>query len=330
MRLLATTAAVVLAGAALLGGTAGRAAPSQDYVATNSSIPKAVWNASEYDGAALAADAPDLLGANGQDLPDVHGVYMYPSDAPNRFGTYAAYFQAEQRRATAILSSGTGLGFRWDERVSKNADGTTRHLHDITVVKAKANLRTLSSSKQFGLIGEALRAAGLTDPNKKYYVWLDAKSVNCGQGQGNSDNIRDAANAANRTGYAVSYRPTGGEDMYGPVGGWCNPVTHELLHTFGAVSPAAPHYVAGGHCTDDNQDSMCNANTPGIPAFDATKPRTLDYGNDDYLDPAADIALPDSTGKLKHWTVNLSRFVCPRSAADATVPDCSQPNIPLY
>lgn len=322
MRLLATTAALVVAGAALIAATSG-AAPAV-YAATINPTPKAVWNPAEYDGAAMTTDAPDLDG-----LPDVHGVYIYPSDQPSRFGKYAAYFQAEQKRASTLLSSATGMGFRWDERVSKNTDGTTRLLHDITVVKAKANLRSLSSSKQFGLIGDALRAAGPTDPNKKYYVWLDAKSVYCGQGRGNSDTVRAASNAANSTGYAASYRPTGGEEMYAANGGWCNPVTHELLHTFGAVNPAAPHWISGGHCNDDAQDVMCDT-TQGPEPFDANAPRTIDTNNDDYLDPSADLALPDGAGKLTNWTVNLSRFLCPRSTIDRTRPDCGQANNPAY
>ena len=319
-RLLATTAALAVVGAGLVVGTGGTA--PEVYAAAITPTPKAAWDASDYDGQALTADAADLDGG----LPDVHGVYVYPSDQPSRFGTYAAYFQAEQKRATTMLSSATGLGFRWDERAA--ADGS--RLHDITVVRAKANLRSLSSSKQFGLVVDALKAAGLTDPDKKYYVWLDAKSTNCGQGQSSSDTVRSSANAANRTGVAVSYRPTGGEETYAANGGWCNPVTHELLHTFGAVNPAAPHYVAGGHCVDDNQDTMCNANTAGIPPFDASKPRTIDTNNDDYLDPSADLAQPETAGKLAGWTINLSRFLCPRSTSDRTKPDCSQPNSPVY
>ena len=317
--LAATTLTLVPAGAPL-GVTEGHAP-----YATSVTQPKAVWKAADHDAKVLTGDAADTTS-----LPTVHSVYVYPSDGTNRFAQYAAYFQAEQRRGTDNLKRYTGMGFRWDERPAQ--DGTSRVLHDITVVKAKANMRSLSSSKQFGLVGDALRAAGLTNPNKKYYVWLDAKSVNCGQGQGSTDVVRSAANAAEKTGYGVSYRPTGGEELYAANGGWCNPVLHELSHMLGAVNPQAPHYVAGGHCTDDGQDQLCNASSGPRP-YDPQAPRTYDTNNDDYLDPSADLD-PNAVevagrAKLPWWTVNLSRFLCPRST-DPARPDCSTPNRPVY
>lgn len=317
--------ALVVAGAvvAATGSPAVPVAPSSEVSTHGAEIGTApvTWTAADYDGVALTADAPDL-----NDLPKVHGVYIHASDQPSNFVEFAAAFQAEQRRASQFMTNATGMAFRWDERQS--ADG--RLLHDITVVKSKANLSRLSGSSQFSLVGDALKQAGLTDPNKKYYVWLDADSAYCGQGQGLYDAARSFDNAANGTSYSVSYRIG---SPYEAIGGWCNPVLHELMHNMGAVASHMPNYYGGGHCDDDANDVMCQIDVSPGGAIDRERSRTLDggrdgVGNDDYLDPAADLA--DTTGAtLSWWTVNLSRFLCPRSATDPSVPDCSVANLPF-
>jgi hypothetical protein len=224
-----STALVAAAGLALASPAPARVPTSAATLTTQG---PAQWTTADYDGVALTKDAPDL-----DELPAVHGVYVYPSDQPSRFADYAAYFQAEQRRASSFLVSATGMAFRWDER--RSADGT-RLLHDITVVRSKATLRSLSSTRQFSLVGDALKAAGLTDPDKKYYVWLDAKSENCGQAQGMYDQVRGPQNKAEASSYAVSYRPNTTDPLYSGPGGWCNPVIHELSHGLGAVNPSSP------------------------------------------------------------------------------------------
>ena len=331
--LIATSALAVMAAGAVAAGslsTGGAVAlPTADArLGTVNVTPAATWKASEYDGKAFTTNQPDL-----NDLPKVHAVYMHASDAPSRFGELAAYFQAENRRANTLLTPGTGMAIRWDEREA--TDGRRRLVQDITVVKAAATTTALSSKKQFGLVGNALAAAGLNDPNTKYMVYVDANSTTCGQSQAPSDTQRSAANAANGTTYSIAY--AGNDPAIG--GGFCNPILHELTHAFGGVLSAAPHYVRGAHCNDDGNDVMCNASTSATP-FSADRPRTYDgpnviggAGNDDYLDPAADLAnvgKAGATGKLGYWAVNLSRFMCPRSAKDASVPDCSMPNDPTY
>ena len=57
----------------------------------------------------------------------------------------------------------------------------------------------------------------------------------------------------------------------------------------------------------------------------------VDYGNDDYWDPAAD-PFSTSSAKLGWWTINLSKFVCPSAPGTlnpetgAPYADCSLPN----
>ena len=100
--------------------------------------PPEAWSPDDYDGVALATDGADLTS-----LPSVHAVYLYHSDAANRFGQFAAMFQRDARRASEMLNSLYGRGIRFDERLG--ADGATRYL-DITVVKSRYTNAQLGSA----------------------------------------------------------------------------------------------------------------------------------------------------------------------------------------
>ena len=268
----------------------------------------APWSASQYDGRAFTSDHQDLT-----TLPTVHAVYMYPSDGANRFAQFAAMFQADAYDASRLL--GYGRAVRWDERLG--ADGVTRYL-DITVVRSSNRARKLGGSNQFSLVGQELTNKGLTNPNKKYIVWLDAGSRYCGQGQLYQDATRAPSNYNQRRLYSVVYRPYSTTDP--ATGGWCRGRTamHEIGHTLGAVQTKAPNVSDGAHCNDSAEDVMCYR-TSSPPD---TGPAVFDYATNDYWDPAAD---PSQTSgvKLGWWTVNLSKFICPLSG-------CADPNNPAY
>jgi hypothetical protein len=276
--------------------------------------PPEPWSPSDYDGAALSADAADLTA-----LPTIHAAYLYPSDAPSRFSQFAAMFQRDARRASDLLTSLYGRGLRWDERLG--SDGTTRYL-DITVVKSRYTSAQLGADTQFSLVGNEVSRVGLTKANKKYLVWLDAPSRLCGQSDGPTDRKRSARNAAEGRTVSAIYR------YYDPAdaqGGFCSPVLHELSHAMGAVSPWAPNFAGGGHCNDNANDTMCLF-ASAIP-YDPAVGRYYDYGTDDYWDPAADPSIPAADPrygkKLGWWTTNLSRFICPVSG-------CQNPSTPNY
>ena len=270
--------------------------------------PAPAWSADEYDGAVRTTDAPDL--ANPSVLPTIHAVYLYPSDAPSRFSTFAAMFQRDARAASDILETLYDRELRFDERLG--SDGVTRYL-DITVIRSKYTARQLAGSRQFKLVVDELARTGLTNSNKKYLVWLDAQSRYCGESNVYGDPQRSASNGNERRTTSVAYRPFDAADPN--TGGFCGrrTVLHELTHALGAVQPTAPN-SAGYHCDDNANDVMC-LNASAITYSGGT---LYDYGRDDYWDPAAD-PTSGSSQRLPWWTVNLSRFVCPASG-------CAQPN----
>jgi len=279
--------------------------------------PDTPWSSADYDGKQFGADQADTT-----TLPTIHAVYLYPSDAPNRFASFAAMFQRDARRGSAQLQSALGYGFRWDDRV----DATGRRLLDVTVLRSGYNLKKLSGSSQFSLARSEV-AAKLANPNKKYMIWLDAPSSYCGQSDTVSGTTRTASNAANGRTYTLVYRYY---DAANAQGGFCAPILHELFHSMGAVSPSAPHYTAGAHCVDNANDILCNGSS-AIPFDSSLGGAYVDYRNDDYWDPGADVySGAPASAKLGWWTVNLNRFLCPPSASDPTAADCAGPNSPAY
>ena len=92
----------------------------------------------------------------------------------------------------------------------------------------------------------------------------------------------------------------------------------------GALQQVSPHAYDGAHCNDSAEDVMCytsaTSHDHGSLAFD--------YGNDDYWDPIADpmgnnMGPTPTTQKLPWWTVNLSRYICPKTG-------CALPSTPEF
>ncbi|HWC12993.1 MAG TPA: hypothetical protein VG929_00175 [Actinomycetota bacterium] len=271
--------------------------------------PSFTWSSGDYDGKVFTTDAPDMTVQVG--LPTVHVVYLYPSDAPSRFATYAGFFQGASRSASAALAHSVGRQIRYDERLG--ADGVTRYL-DISVVKSKNSTKRLQSSNAWSTIKSEIDSL-FKNPNKKYLVFVDAFSTTaCGQSQLLYDTQRTSTNVSEGRTVSTVYRVK--RDSTVADGGWCGrgTVLHELTHAMGALQTAAPNF-SGGHCNDYGNDRMCTASDVKIP-YDPTMPIVYDYGNDDYWDPAADPA-SGSDAKLGWWTVNLSRFLCATSGCDA-------------
>jgi PKD repeat protein len=252
----------------------------------------APWSAGQYDGQALTADAADVTSE-----PTFHAMYVYPSDQPSRFASFAAMFQADANQASQRLSGMYGRGLRFDQRAGGYLD--------ITVIRSTKTAAQLATSDQFNVLRTELSSRGLlSNPNKKYFAWLDAGSGYCGQGELYQDTRRTADNNNQRMTFAVVYRPY---STTGADGGFCRGRTlaHELGHNMGALQKTAPHAFDGAHCNDSAEDVMCytsaTSTDTGNPAFD--------WNNDDYWDAAANPAA-GSTATLPWWTVNLSKYVC--------------------
>lgn len=276
----------------------------------------AYWESGDYDGQAFPADQPDLTPG----LPMFHAIYVYPSDKPSRFGTYAAMFQADARAASGLLGGLYNRAIRMDERQA--ASGS--HLLDITVHRSRYNSKQLAGSRQFNLVNDEL-AVKFSASNKKYMVWLDADSKYCGQGHLSQNTVRSAANPNEGRTLAMVYRPYSASVDDGTTGGFCRGRTllHELGHTMGALQKVAPHAYDGAHCDDSGEDTMCYTSPSSV---DTGRP-DFDYKNDDYWDPVANPSYstdyPDGPGgTLSWWTVNLSSFLCdaPTSCDVASTP----------
>ena len=258
----------------------------------------APWSASQWTGGAPTTDISDDT-----TLPQFHAIYLYPSNGANRFNQFAAMIQADARQASARLNA-LGKAVRWDTR----GGGA---LIDITVVRSSNAAKKLGTANQFNLVKNEIAAKGFNQPNKKYIVWLDARSQYCGQGELYQDTRRSSANYNELKTTAIVYRPYTTTDPL--TGGFCRGRTamHEMGHNLGAIQKVAPHAFDGAHCNDSAEDVMCytsaTSTDTGGPSFD--------YGNDDYW---------DGSTKLNWWTVNLSKYLCP------TPTNCAAPATPAY
>ena len=283
----------------------------------------AEWRADQWDGRQFTTDQTDLT-----TLPTFHAIYMYPKDGVNRFSTFAAMFQADAVQADSLLQARYQRGVRWDYRAGacyKTETSPGGPCVDITVVKARSRTSQFSSNA-FSTVKKEVDGL-FKNPNKKYVVWLDMDYRSaCGQGHLYQDTRRSPDNNSNlgRT-LSVVYRAYPNDFL---TGGFCRGtvVLHEIGHNMGAVQRVAPHAFDGAHCNDSNEDVMCYINNTAPDTGDVV----FDWGTDDYWDPAANPdkvtnpVAPNTPDRLPWWTVNLSRFVCPRGG------DCEAANVPEF
>jgi hypothetical protein len=235
-----------------------------------------------------------------------HAVYAVPADGTSRLREVAPTLQADAQAASDTLVARRGRAIRLDrgtrcgrrfldittlrlrlttarlERLAETPDGV---LDAVAAELDRAGRRTARS-------GETPRGvAGRTN----YLVWLDgpAPPRSCGQAAVSLDRRRSPANDNNSGGRVAA--------IFRDGAGFCGPVTvlHEIGHTLGAVQPRTPAGRWTGHCDDSPLDVMCEAD--GSPALGGLE---IDAGHDDYWDPPTGAPLP-------HWTLNLSRFLCP-------------------
>ena len=163
---------------------------------------------------------------------------------------------------------------------------------------------TIQRLDQLGLLGNTQR---------KYIVWLDAEGSSNLVSQAvfdiDPDPETNRADGGQTSASVSQLARNGGWDtdgIGGPVFRW-GP-QHELAHSLGAVNSAAPHAIAGGHCSDE-YDAMCNGDVDNpvcgpTSAFFQLK-ILFDCNNDDYF------AVNPAPGSYpaSNWNIYNSSFL---------------------
>ncbi len=227
---------------------------------------------------------------DGTSGPRVQVVYARASDHPGRYDAVLPLLRQYAADADDLINASAGRA------------GQGRRVRFVTGPDCQVDVARVELSPAgddtFVDTRDELRARGLASPDRKYLVFVDAAVGICGLGEVFGDDRPGAHNANN-----------GGRAMYSRVDTRCWPhaVTHELLHTLGAVQDSAPHSNGAGHCTDE-RDVMCYVDGTGTATSllcPAASEHQVDCGHDDYFDPA-----PSAGSYLAtKWNTASSRFL---------------------
>jgi hypothetical protein len=233
-------------------------------------------------GTASATVAYAVSSRSGVDRPDevtgeqVHVVYVLPSDRTDR------RLDTDGTLRNTVGSWQTWLGGQTGGRVFRL--DTYQGELDITFVRLARSNATMRSYGAFvrDTIEKDLTALGLVIAPKIYAVYYDGGSTfACGGGawpptlpgrvaalylQGTPP----GAAACNTNPFAGS--PTAAPRYLEFA------MIHEIMHTLGVVSSAAPHFTLAGHSSDSPTDLMYAGSAPWAPSV-------LDVGQDDYYNP---------------------------------------------
>ena len=213
----------------------------------------------------------------------VHWLYVLPSDAPDRFSTFASQMQTDAETIDAWWR-------REDPaRVPRNdlAQLSCGPQLDLTVLRLQQTSAQLAPGEgRFVTLFDALPAAGFRSPFTKYLVYFDgpvAEADLCGQG------------ASDGTGFglAVMYVQACSGASFSVV------AAHELLHTLGAVPRSAPNRCPDGAHTCDSMADLMHPFLDGSPL----EAKLLDPGRDDYYGHSG--TFTDSQDSP--WLVQLDR-----------------------
>jgi hypothetical protein len=215
----------------------------------------------------------------------VHWIYVLPSDAPDRFSTFATAMQTDVEAIDA-----------WWRR----EDPTRTPRNDLTQLPCGpqldlTTLRLPQSSAQlaaqesrFVTLFDDLLAANFRSRFTKYIVYFDGPVADpdiCGQGGSSSSGIGVAA---------VYVQACAGVSTAAVA-------AHEFLHTIGAVSRSAPH-----NCPEPNGGHTCDSPSDLLSPFLDLSPldaKVLDPGRDDYYAHSGSF----SDSQDAPWLVQLDR-----------------------
>lgn len=218
-------------------------------------------------------DRPDDIAG-----PQVHVVYVLPRGATDRRLDTEVDIANSVEAFQGWLGGVTGLELRVD-RYQGALDVSFFELS-----RADSEIRPLGPYI-VSEIERQLTAAGIIQQEKRYLIYYDGGSVSaCGgaawppivQGVVAAVYLRacDAGLLAREPGDAPGY--------------WEFAALHDLLHTLGVVSAAAPHYTADrpAHVPEPADLMYCGGAEPWRPSI-------VDINNDDYFGPNLPAGLPN-------------------------------------
>ena len=269
----------------------------------------------------LAPEEPYVAPANavacvgdGVTGPRVQIVYARASNVNSRYDAVVPLLRQYASDADDIVNVSAG----------RVGDGRRiRYVTNSSCMPQVLNVTVSSSGDDsFGNMVTELRNQGLTSPDRKYLVFMDAAVGICGLGEVYLNDTGDQTNPNNS-----------GRPMYARVDAscWQHAAAHELLHTMGAVQNSAPNSSGVGHCTDE-VDVMCYKDTSTTVVRQVcTRAGQVDCNNNDYFHPN-----PKSGSYLDNkWNVARSRYLTggeppPRPAVTSvTVPASGLPGVPM-
>lgn len=260
------------------------------------------------------ADTWSGTGVAQQDLsnaPNIHVVYAYAADQPDRLGAYGPVIQQELSAASDQMAGQTGgrLVPRWDRQFSVPQYLDTQR---VRLPHALSYYKIADSPAAFARIKADLAAVLSAAPGDKFLVFADNTMASAVAGRAESP-VDDQPGPANKANYDDSKLAV----VFGDGSAWFSQGAtdaltgsevplHEAIHALGAVQPGAPHYFAqgdGGHVNNPN-DLMYPGPTSLHYSNCPLQPYTIDCGGDDYFNAI------NPTGYLAtHWNVAHSFFL---------------------
>ena len=208
--------------------------------------------------------------------PQVHSVYALPSDGGDRG------LDTNGTIGNTVGSWQHWLGVQTSGRVFRL--DTYAGVLDITFVRLGRSNAAMTGYGAYvrDTIEKDLVALGLVAAPKLYAVYYDGGSTfSCGGGAwppGLPGRVAalylqgapPGAPSCNSNPFAASPTSAPGYLEFAMI--------HELMHTLGFVSSAAPHFTLAGHTSDSATDLMYAGTLPWAPS-------ALDVGHDDYYNP---------------------------------------------
>lgn len=237
---------------------------------------------------------------DGQSGRRVQVVYATSSDRPDRLAQMMPTIQERLRfvddtfvwssKRNGIPAGGTARQVRWahgPDCVPTVIKALVDPVRDTDGTLKRVETEPFGPSMQMVTAWGKANNVDLLRSDRKYVVLVDDQWLGsrvCGEADQPDDTNPLSNNGAN---WGPHFARMGGycwvwDAIDSQNRQWGSGIAHELMHTLGAVNPAAKHYdAAEGHCTD-NADLMCYGKAAQRVCPDAEE-WLLDCGGDDYF-----------------------------------------------